>query len=136
MKAPMSSDELAQAIDGLVARYLEEGQRAAARAVEAAFERARSGRRGSVSRPEAPRLGRDAPRPRRRTQAELETLTEQLYEAVRAAPGESMARFAEQLGVASEVLQRPMSRLRDAGRVRKVGERHLTRYFPAVGSKR
>ena len=47
-----------------------------------------------------------------------------------------MARFAEQLGVSSAELQYPMNRLRNAGRVRSVGERYQTRYFPTVGAKR
>lgn len=135
MKAPKSSQELAHAIEGLVMEYLEEGQRAAARAVEEAFERARKERRGLGSRSE-PRSRRTETTRRRRTQADLEALTEQLYEAVRACPGESMARFSEHLGVPVEELQRPMARLRATARVRSVGERHLTRYFPAVGSKR
>lgn len=135
MKAPMSSEELAQAIESLVGAYVEAGERAAARAVETAFERSRVRRGRPRTRSAERSRGRDAT-PRRRTQAELGALTERLFSAVRAAPGESMARFAEDLGVPSAALQRPMSRLRDAGRVRSVGERHLTRYFPAVGAKR
>jgi hypothetical protein len=135
MKAPMSSEELAQAIESLVAEYVEGGRRAAMQAVEVAFARARVGGGRPTTRPVERSRGSE-PAPRRRTQAELEALTERLFAAVRAAPGESMARFAEELGLPSAELQRPMSRLRDAGRVRSVGERHLTRYFPAVGAKR
>lgn len=134
MKSPMSSEELAHAIESLVAGYVEAGQRAAARAVETAFERA-TGRGHPKVRPYV-RSRPAGPQRQRRTQADLEALTERLCNAVRAAPGESMARFSEHLGVPSAKLQRPMSRLRDAGRVRSVGERHLTRYFPSVGAKR
>lgn len=133
MKAPTSSEELAQAIEVLVRGYVEEAQRVAAAALEGAFERSRPDQRGRRPR----RRPASAPRERRRrTQVELESLTEQLYDAVRELAGESMARFSEHLDVPAEQLQRPMARLREAGRVRRVGERHLTRYFPAVGARR
>jgi hypothetical protein len=37
------------------------------------------------------------------------------------------------MGETVQTLQRPMAKLKAEGRVRSVGERHLTRYFPAVG---
>jgi len=70
--------------------------------------------------PKAPRRGRP----------ELEELAEKLYEAVCAHPGEAMAVFSRSLGVAGHELHRPMALLREAERVRSVGHRHLTRYFP------
>jgi len=51
---------------------------------------------------------------------------------VRARPGESMTTLAEEMGMPMSALQRPMAKLRTEGRVRSVGQRHLTRYFPAV----
>lgn len=134
MKAPRSSEELAHAIEVLVKGYVEEAQRVAAAALESAFEGSMPSQRGRRPRRRptlAPREGR-----RRRTQVELESLTERLYHAVRELAGESMARLSEHLEVPAEQLQRPMARLREAGRVRRVGERHLTRYFPAVGARR
>ena len=38
------------------------------------------------------------------------------------------------LGVSARELQRPMTQLREAGRVRSVGQRHLTRYYPRTGT--
>ena len=43
-----------------------------------------------------------------------------------------MAELCEQMGAEARDLQRPMAKLRSAGRVRSVGQRHLTRYYPAV----
>jgi hypothetical protein len=43
-----------------------------------------------------------------------------------------MVELAEQMGADVRSLQRPMSKLKSAGRVRSVGQRHLTRYYPAV----
>ena len=43
-----------------------------------------------------------------------------------------MVALAEKLDVDARTLQRPMARLKSVGRVRSVGQRHLTRYYPAV----
>jgi hypothetical protein len=43
-----------------------------------------------------------------------------------------MVALAEKMGAEARVLQRPMARLRSTGRVRSLGQRHLTRYYPAV----
>jgi hypothetical protein len=71
---------------------------------------------------------------RRRAQAELSALGERLYRAVCARPGEGIVRLAADLEVSARELQRPMAQLRQAGRVRSVGQRHLTRYFPRTGT--
>lgn len=71
----------------------------------------------------------------RRTAEEIAELGEQLYELVCAHPGESMTLFAEQMGMRAGDLHVPMSKLKVAGRVRSVGQRSLTRYFPAVGRR-
>ncbi len=68
----------------------------------------------------------------RRSETEIAALCEALYAAVCAHPGETMAMLAPQLGEAPKQLHRPMSRLRRAERVRTVGERHKTRYFPTT----
>lgn len=59
-------------------------------------------------------------------------MVERLYQAVCARPGESKAALAAEVGLSVHELDRPMNHLRSAGRVRTVGERHLTRYFPLV----
>jgi hypothetical protein len=46
-----------------------------------------------------------------------------------------MTMFASELEMSVRELNRPMSRLKREGRVRSVGQRHLMRYFPAVGRK-
>lgn len=71
----------------------------------------------------------------RRSAEEMARVAEQLYELVCAQPGESMMRFAEQTGLRTRDLHRPMSKLKAEGRVRSVGQRHLTRYFPSVGRR-
>jgi hypothetical protein len=43
-----------------------------------------------------------------------------------------MVELAEVMGVGLRSLQGPMAKLKAEGRVRTVGQRHLTRYYPAV----
>jgi hypothetical protein len=45
-------------------------------------------------------------------------------------PGETMTVIAPTVGATARELNRPMLRLKQAGRVRSVGTRHATRYFP------
>lgn len=66
----------------------------------------------------------------RRAPDEIAAVSEQLYQAVCERPGETMAVLARELGASPRELKRPMKRLKRSGRVRSVGERHHTRYFP------
>ena len=59
-------------------------------------------------------------------------VSERLYQTVCAKPGESKAALAAEVGMSMHELDKPMSHLRNAGKVRTVGQRHLTRYFPLV----
>jgi len=68
----------------------------------------------------------------RRSAVELSALGERLHEAVCAHPGETMSVLAPKLGKTPRELQRPMTVLKRANRVRSVGQRHLTRYFPTL----
>jgi transposase-like protein len=61
-------------------------------------------------------------------------LGERFYAVLCRQPGETMTTLAPQVGVASQVLQVAVARLRRAGRVRVVGQRQLARYFPMVRS--
>jgi len=69
---------------------------------------------------------------RRRASTELSTLGARLLEAVIARPGETMTVLAPGLGCSPRELHRPMAALKQAGRVRSVGQRHQTRYYPSV----
>jgi hypothetical protein len=57
-------------------------------------------------------------------------LEERLYRAVCAHPGETMAVLAQAVGATARELNRPATLLRRDGRVRSVGQRSSTRYFP------
>ena len=129
MKTPSTTMELAGAIESLIGSYMTGVREAAQQAVERALVRSaagrstRSGKTGSTMPPTSAK---------RRTATELAGECEALFEVVRAHPGASMVALAEKMGAAARTLQRPMARLRSTGRVRSVGQRHLTRYYPAV----
>jgi DNA-binding NtrC family response regulator len=129
MATPRNPQELANAIETLIASYLDEAHRAARDAIEASLSGRRSSR-GAGAKPE--RTAPPASGCKRRTAAELAEVSERLHALVRARPGEAMAVFADEMGVAAHTLHRPMAKLKAEGRVRTLGQRHLTRYYPAV----
>ena len=57
-------------------------------------------------------------------------LEERLYLAICAQPGETMMVLGPTVGASAKELSRPAMLLRRSGRVRSVGERQYTRYFP------
>ena len=120
---------LAAAIESLVASYINELRRTAQQAVEHAFCRSRVTTVPTRAKVHVAQAKRPASR---RSAEELEALCEQLYGLVCARPGEMMVVFADEAGVAARALERPMAKLKAEGRVRSVGQRNLTRYFPAV----
>ena len=134
MKCPSTPEQLADAIESLVASYMQEVRLAAQHALDRSLVRpaVASGVSKGKGRGGAPRKSSTM----RRSGAELDEICEGLYKLVRARPGESAAKLAAAMGETAPTLQRPMAKLKAEGRVRSVGERHLTRYFPAGGSGR
>jgi hypothetical protein len=123
-------EQLANAIESLVASYLDEVRQVAQEALQRSLHqqaRVRRPAKDKAHRSQAPK-----PETKRRTAAELDAACEQLCALVRSRPGESILTLAEEMGVHASTLQRPMAKLRAESRVRTVGERHLMRYFPAV----
>ena len=57
-------------------------------------------------------------------------LSERFYEALCRSPGEKMSVLAPLVGSTAHELNRPMLLLKRAGRIRSVGTKHATRYFP------
>ena len=132
MTTPRNPEELTQQIERLVEQYLAQSRNAAREAIERAFgapARVRKTTRGTAS-PSPRRSGG-----RRRSAEEIGQVAAELYERVRAQPGESMVTFAAELEMSVRSLQQPMMLLKKEGRVRSVGQKNRTRYFPAVGSK-
>lgn len=73
--------------------------------------------------------------PQRRDASELNAMAEEFHAAVCETPGATMTALAAKLGRSAVQLSRPVARLKRAGRVRSVGERQFTCYFPGVGEQ-
>lgn len=91
-----------------------------------------AGRVGASRKPKrrAGTAKRPTPAAPRRTAEELEALAMQFLAAVEATPGEGMSTLAPQLGLTAKELERPVQRLKTAGRIKTVGERSRMRYYP------
>jgi len=131
MKTPNSALELADAIESLVASYMDSVRDAAQQAVGRAIAKPVARRRRSSSGARTT-SATSRPTTARRTTTKLEEVCDALCERVCAQPGASMVELAEQMDADARSLRGPMAKLRAAGRVRSVGQRHLTRYYPAV----
>lgn len=130
MRAKTSSESFEARIEQLVREHI-----AAIRAkAEAAVARGFAEPAGEAAKPGVPQSKRSARRPvsRRRTTEEVADLAERLCGAVQAQPGETMLRLAQEVGATPSELSVPVDRLREQGRVRTVGQRQHTRYFPAA----
>lgn len=122
------AEKIERMVCELVAEQLEQTRLAVVAAVTRSFATS-----AEMSAPKAERKRASNRKPRaRREPDEVAALAERLCKLVCASPGEAMTTFAADMGTTVRELHRPMSKLKDAGRVRSVGERHRTRYFPAV----
>jgi hypothetical protein len=115
---------LQEQIEHLVREHLGAQRRAAMAAVERAFTAAAMANRKAVPRA----IGV------RRRASEVSALSQRLYDAVRAHPGETITVIAAHVGEPPRALHRPMFHLKREGRVRSAGQRHLTRYFPMTAT--
>ena len=118
-------EQLEKQIEQLVREHVRAQKAAASAAVERAFASAST----HASAP-----ARRRATGRRRPSTEVAGLAERLYEAVRANSGELMTVIAAHVGETPRALNRPMLHLKRAGRIRSVGQRHLTRYFPMTST--
>lgn len=124
--------DLAEQIEALVRQHVDALRTTATAAVARAFAAAQTCEPARASaRARAPKAVRRrktaAPR---RASDELVALGERFYAALCRQPGETMAVLAPQVGEAPRVMQVAVARLRRTGRIRAVGQRHQTRYFP------
>jgi acyl-CoA reductase-like NAD-dependent aldehyde dehydrogenase len=117
--------ELETRIEQMVAEHVAAVRKAAQAAVERAFAGASAAPSVAPSRPHAARAAG-----KRRTGPELLALGERFFEALSRKPGETMAVLSAEVGASPVELQRAVARLREANRVRTIGERSQMRYFP------
>lgn len=128
----MTTNDLAEQIEQLVRNQIEATKKAAAAAVERAFSAAVP----ASDRPAA-QAARRKPRAKaapRRAVAEVLALGERFYAVLCRNPGETMGTLAPQVGASPRALHVAVARLKSAGRVRSVGLRQHTRYFPMTAT--
>jgi hypothetical protein len=122
--------ELEQQIEQMVAAHVSGLRKAAQGAVERAFAAASAAApMVAASRPRAARVTS-----KRRAGTELSALGERFFDALSRKPGETMVALSAEVGASPRELQRAVARLREAGRVRTIGERSQMRYFPLSAS--
>ncbi len=124
-----SNQELARRIEQLIREHIAASRRAAEEAVQRAFATARTTEPVRSRTPK--RVGAEVRK--RRASEDVTALGERFYKAVCAKPGEMMAVLAADVGATARELNRPMILLKRSGRVRSVGARQHTRYFPMAG---
>jgi hypothetical protein len=115
-------------IEALVRGHVAELRASAAAAVERAFA-VTAASRNKAGRGAAPATRASG---QRRPPQEMAAVAERLYAVVCAHPGAAMTTLAAALGTSPRALNRPALLLKRAGRVRTVGQRQGTRYFPMV----
>lgn len=130
MNATTSTHGLEERIEKLVREHISTSQAAATAAVARAF--AESSARTSKTGGRRRRTSTPRPARRRRTPEQVADLAERFFAAVHAAPGEAMTTLAAKVGATARELSVAVARLRRQGRVRTVGQRHHTKYFPAA----
>lgn len=127
----MHHGDLAAGIECLVREYISTIRIAAEVAVERAVGANASGKAtpNASAKQRAPSAA-PSRQGKRRPSDEIGALSERLYEAMCQAPGETMSVIAPMIGSRARELNRPMLLLKQAGRIRSVGTKHATRYFP------
>ena len=125
MTKTMNHGDLAQGIEHLVRDYLSTIRIAA----EGAVERAVGASVGGGAAPSAKKRA-SSRQGARRPSDEIGALSERFYETLCRSPGETMSVLGPIVGATSRELNRPMLLLKRAGRIRSVGAKHATRYFP------
>ena len=130
MTSPKTPKQLVDAIETVVASYLDEVRRTVQHAVERSLSKAAATTRPVKSRVEGSTQGLSRKPPR--SAGALDELSDKLYQCVCARPGELATVFADEIGCRPRELERPLAKLKAQGRIRSVGERRLMRYFPAV----
>jgi hypothetical protein len=124
-----SNQDLIQGIERLVREHIAATRNSARIALERAFGAEVEAAIGARTRTK-PSEGL-----KRRASSELAALGERFYRAVCAKPGETMTVLATETGASARELHRSVALLKRAGRIRTVGHRSQTRYFPmASGS--
>ncbi len=125
MSNTTTNQDLAERIERLVQEHISATRTAARAAIDRAFTSPARVSSAESTRQKLPLRSRQ-----RRASEEVAALGQRLYEAVYAKPGQTITELRAIIGGSTLELQLPMAQLKRAGRVRSVGARSSTRYFP------
>jgi hypothetical protein len=126
-----TNEDLAVRIEQMIAEHIAATRKAAQIAMDRAFATVSAQARQPTIAARAVRMRAPG---KRRASAELEALGERFLGAVSRKPGETMTVLAADVGASARELNRAVSRLKQAGRVRAIGVRSQTRYFPVAAN--
>ena len=126
----MNHGDLAEGIEHVVREYISTIRSAAQGAVERAVAASVGSGAASSAKKRHPSATPSSRQGTRRPSDEIGALSERLYEALCRSPGEQMGVLGTMVGATARDLNRPMLLLKRAGRIRSVGTKHATRYFP------
>lgn len=130
MRAKTNTEIFEERIEQLVREHIAAVRARAAAAVARGFGESAEPVSKEVPSQRKPSARR--PASRRRTAQEVADLAERLCAAVHTQPGETMRHLAPRVGATPSELSIAVERLRSQGRVRTVGQRQHTRYFPTA----
>ena len=126
-----TNEDLGKRIERMIAEHVAATRKLAQEAVERALNASGV---APLAAAEQPARRRAATGGRRRGAAELTALGERFYRVLCSKPGQTMAVPAPDVGATPRELRRAVAELKQTGRVRAVGQRAHTRYFPLANS--
>ena len=124
--------QLSREIESAVERIVAASRAAALAAVERAFAQPASSSKNVAIKRGRETKQRSAPK---RSREEIVALGEEFIGVVVETPGETMTVLAPKIGRTPRELQRPVQYLRAQGRLKTIGERHHTQYFPVENTQ-
>ena len=129
-----TNDDLGKRIEQMIAEHIAATRKVAQEAVERALAASGAAPTVPARRVRAAEGARAGGSGKRRVAADIAALGERFYHVVCSKPGETMTVLASQVGASPQELHLAVARLKEAGRVRAVGQRSQTRSFPLANS--
>jgi len=135
-------NEMNRTVESFVAQISELARKAAIDTLESAFGSRPTGRgagrvSAAVVATEAPKAGRPrGGKGAKRTQADIDALSEQFASFVKASPGLRIEQINKELGTTTKDLALPIRKLVAEGVVTTKGNKRSTTYFPGKKAKK
>jgi hypothetical protein len=128
--------EMNRVVQGFVAQITELARRAAIDTLETALSRGGGGGGRKAGGGALVSVGRGRGRGTKRTADELDKLSENFVDFVKANPGLRIEQINKQLGTSTKDLQLPIRKLIAEGAVKVKGQKRSTTYFAGEGGRK